>query len=183
MGADRGILVVVSEPPDSLVTARALKAAIERDGQPDIIFTGKESIDSEGFQTMYRLAAAMQIPVMSGAEALVWEPGKVRVECDVEAGARAVVEMTTPCVVGCGKGVNKPRYPTLPAIMKARKKEIEQVELDSLDLEPPAGKIEILELQPAVEMREPKEISGSAREIAAGIVRILKEEARVIGER
>jgi electron transfer flavoprotein beta subunit len=183
MGADRGILVVVSEPPDSLVTARALKVAIERDGQPDIIFTGKESIDSEGFQTMYRLAAAMQIPVMSGAEALAWEPGRVRVECDVEAGARAVIEMTTPCVVGCGKGVNKPRYPTLPAIMKARKKEIEQIELDSLDLERPAGKIEILELKPAVETREPKEISGSAQEIAAGIVRILKEEANVIGER
>ena len=183
MGADRGILVVAAEQPDSLATAKALKAAIERDGLPDMIFTGKESIDSEGFQTMYRLAAAMQIPVASGVEAFTWKPGKVRVECDVDAGTRAVIEMTPPCVVGCGKGVNKPRYPTLPDIMKARKKEIEQIELDKLNLEQPAGKIEILELKPAVETRDPKEVSGTPQEIAAEFVRILKEEAKVIIER
>ena len=65
MGADRAILVTTDSRPDSLVTARALKAAIEQDGRPDIIFTGKESIDSEGFQTMYRLAAAMDMPAAS----------------------------------------------------------------------------------------------------------------------
>lgn len=183
MGADRGILVVAEEQPDSLVTARALKAAIERDGKPEIIFTGKESIDSEGFQTMHRLAAAMQIPATSGVEAFAWESGKVCVECDVDAGTRAVIEMTTPCVVGCGKGVNTPRYPTLPAIMKARKKEIEQIELAALNLEQPAGRIEILELKPAVETRESKEVIGTPQEIAAEIVRILKEEAKVIVER
>jgi electron transfer flavoprotein beta subunit len=182
MGADRGILVVAEEQPDSLVTARALKAAIERDGQPEIIFTGKESIDSEGFQTMHRLAAAMQIPATSGVEAFAWESGKVCVECEVDAGTRAVIEMTTPCVVGCGKGVNNPRYPTLPAIMKARKKEIEQIELAALNLEQPSGRIEILELKPAVETRESKEVIGTPHEIAAEIVRILKEEAKVIVE-
>ncbi len=183
MGADRGILVVAEEQPDSLVTARALRAAIERDGKPEIIFTGKESIDSEGFQTMHRLAAAMQIPATSGVEAFAWESGKVCVECDVDAGTRAVIEMTTPCVVGCGKGVNNPRYPTLPAIMKARKKEIEKIELAALNLDQPAGRIEILELKPAVEARESKEVIGTPREIAAEIVRILKEEAKVIVER
>lgn len=183
MGADRGILVVAEEQPDSLVTARALKAAIERDGKPEIIFTGKESIDSEGFQTMHRLAAAMQIPATSGVEAFAWESGKVCVECDVDAGTRAVIEMTTPCVVGCGKGINNPRYPTLPAIMKARKKEIGQIELAALNLEQPAGRIEILELKPAVETRESKEVIGTPQEIAAEIVRILKEEAKVIVER
>ena len=62
MGADRGILITTDGQPDSPVTARALKAAIELDGRPDIIFTGKASIDSEGFQTMHRLAAAMEMP-------------------------------------------------------------------------------------------------------------------------
>ena len=183
MGADRGILVVAEDQPDSLVTAKALKAVIERDGQPEIIFTGKESIDSEGFQTMHRLAAAMQIPATSGVEAFAWESGKVCVECDVDAGTRAVIEMTTPCVVGCGKGVNNPRYPTLPAIMKARKKEIEHIELAALNFEQPAGRIEILELKPAVETRESKEVTGTPQEIATEIARILKEEAKVIVER
>ena len=68
MGADRGLLITTDTQPDSMVTARALKTAIEQDGRPDIIFTGKASIDSEGFQTMHRLAAAMGVPAASGVE-------------------------------------------------------------------------------------------------------------------
>jgi len=183
MGADRGILITTDRLPDSLATARALKAAIEQDGRADIIFTGKESIDSEGFQTMYRLAAAMDMPAASGVEAFALEQGRVIVECELEAGARAVIEMPLPCVVGCGKALNKPRYPTLPAIIKARKKEVKLIELESLKIEKPAGSIEILDLKPAVEERRPQELKGSPEEIAGQIVRILKEEAKVISER
>jgi electron transfer flavoprotein beta subunit len=64
MAADRGLFIHSDYSPDSLVTARALKAAIEQDGKPDIIFTGNESIDSEGFQTMFRLGAALNVPVV-----------------------------------------------------------------------------------------------------------------------
>ena len=183
MGADRGILVTTEDRPDSQITAKALQAVIEQDGRPDIIFTGKESIDSEGFQTMYRLAAAMDMPAASGVEAFSWAQGAAVVECDLEAGAKEVIEMSLPCVIGCGKGLNKPSYPTLPAIIKARKKEVKQIELASLNLEPPAGRIEIRELAPAVEAREPKELKGTPQEIAAEILRILKEEAKVIVER
>jgi len=183
MGADRGILVTTDRPPDSLVTARALKAAIEQAGRPDIIFTGKASIDSEGFQTMFRLAAAMDLPAASGVEAFALEQGRVMVECEMEAGARQVIEMPLPCVIGCSKGLNKPRYPTLPAIIKARKKEVKQIELESLRIEKPAGSIEILELQPAVEKRSPREVQGTPEEVAGELVRILKEEAKVIDGR
>jgi electron transfer flavoprotein beta subunit len=183
MGADRGILVTTDSRPDSLVTARALKAAIEQDGRADIIFTGKESIDSEGFQTMYRLAAALDMPAASGVESFALAQGRVRVECDLEAGAREVIEMPLPCVVGCGKGLNKPSYPTLPAIIKARKKAVQQIDLQSLNLEKPAGRMEILELRPAVEDRRPQEVRGSPQEIADEIVRILREEAKVSVER
>jgi len=180
MGADRGILVTTDRQPDSLVTARALKAAIEQDGRPNIIFTGKESIDSEGFQTMHRLAVAMDMPAASGVESFALEQGRILVECDLEAGAKEVIEMSLPCVIGCGKGLNKPSYPTLPAIIKARKKELQQIDLQSLNIERPAGRIEILELKPAVEERQPQEIKGKPEEIAGEIVRILQEEAKII---
>ena len=180
MGADRGILVTTDSQPDSLVTARALKAAIEQDGRPDIIFTGKESIDSEGFQTMYRLAAAMDMPAASGVESFLLEQGRVLVECDLGAGAREVIEMSLPCVIGCGKGLNKPSYPTLPAIIKARKKEVKQIDLHSLNITKPVGSIEILELKPAVEERRPQEVKGSPEEIAGELVRILREEAKIL---
>jgi electron transfer flavoprotein beta subunit len=183
MGADRGLLIIADDRPDSLLTARALKAAIEQDGQPDIIFTGKESIDSQGFQTMHRLAALLDMPAASGVGAFALEAGRVRVECDLEAGARQVIEMPLPCVIGCGKGLNLPRYPTLPAIIKARKKEVKQIDLQSLNIEKPSGSIEIVKLRPAVEARQPREVKGSPEEIADELVRILQEQARINIER
>jgi electron transfer flavoprotein beta subunit len=180
MGADRGILIRTDDRPDSLVTAVALKAAIESDGKPDIIFTGKESIDSEGFQTMFRLASGLNIPAASNVVSFTLEQDSAVVECELEAGAREVFEMSLPCVIGTGKSLNKPNYPTLPAIMKARKKEIQQIDLGNLSFEKPMGRVEIVELKPAIEERQPKEISGTPDEVAGEIVRLLKEEARVL---
>jgi electron transfer flavoprotein beta subunit len=180
MGADRGIHIKTDGNPDSMVTAAALKAAIELDGKPDIIFTGKESIDSEGFQTMYRLAANFGIPAASNVVSFTLEQDSAVVECELEAGAREVLELSLPCVIGTGKSLNKPNYPTLPAIMKARKKDIKQIDFEHLNFEKPAGRVEILELKPAAEERQAIEITGLPDEVAVEIVRILQEEARVV---
>jgi electron transfer flavoprotein beta subunit len=83
-------------------------------------------------------------------------------------------------VVGAGKSLNKPNYPTLPAIMKARKKKIKQIDLRDLNLEKPQGRVEILELKPAVEARQAKELAGTPDEVAGEIVKILRDEARVL---
>jgi len=180
MGADRGIQIKTEDYPNSLVTAAALKAAIESDGKPDIILTGKESIDSEGFQTMYRLAVGFSIPAASNVVSLLLEKDSALVECELEGGAREVIAMSLPCVIGAAKSLNKPNYPTLPAIMKARKKEIQQIDLADLSFPNPAGRVEIIELKPAVEERRPQELSGTTDEVAGEIVRILFEEARVL---
>ena len=180
MGADRAILIQTDSRPDSIMTARALKAAIEQDGRPDLIFTGKESIDSEGFQTMYRLAAGLDMPVSSNVVAFTLEPGRVELECEMEAGARGVVEMPLPCVIGTGKGLNKPSYPTLPAIMKARKKEVKVIDLKSLAIENPVSSMEIIELKPAVEKRVAKELKGPPEEAVEELIRILREEVKVL---
>ena len=180
MGADRGILIRTDQQPDSIMTARALKVAIESDGNPDIIFTGKESIDSEGFQTMCRLAAAFGLPVATNVSSFSLQAGRVVVECEMEAGARGVIEMPLPCVVGAGKSLNKPSYPTLPAIMKANKKEVKELDLNLLSIDKPEGNVEILELKPSVEGRSPKELKGDPSAVAREMVRILHEKAKVI---
>ena len=180
MGADRAILIQTAERPDPIVTARALKAAIEQDGKPDLIFTGKESIDSEGFQTMYRLAAGLDMPVASSVVAFSLERDRVVVECEMEAGATGVIEMPLPCIIGTGKGLNKPSYPTLPAIMKARKKEVKIIDMETLAIEKPASSMEILGLKPAVEDRGAEELKGPPEEAVAELIRILREEARVL---
>lgn len=180
IGADRAILIKTDGRLDSIMTSRALAAAIGQDGKPDLIFTGKESIDSEGFQTMYRLAAALDMSVASNVVALSLEQERVLVECEMEAGARGVIEMPLPCVVGTSKGLNTPTYPTLPAIMKARKKEVRIIELDSLAVEKPGSSVEIRELKPAVEQRKAKEIKGQPKEVVRQLVQILREEAKVL---
>ena len=180
MGADRGILIKTDNRPDSILTARALKAAIEQDGKPDIIFTGKESIDNEGMQTMFRLAAALDVPVATNVVALSIDPNKAVVECELEAGVKQLLEMPLPCVIGAGKGLNKPKYPTFIDIRKAKKKEIKQIDLDSLPIEKPRARMDILELKPAVEQRQPKELKGSPEESVQQLIQVLREEAKVI---
>jgi electron transfer flavoprotein beta subunit len=180
MGADRGLLICSAQSTDSILTARALKAAIAQDGNPDIIFTGKESIDSEGFQTMFRLGAAFNMPVAVDVTAFHLEDGIVTAECKMNAGGLEIIRMPVPCIIGAGKALNSPRYPTLPDIIKARKKPIRTIELDRLNLPAAAGSLEILELRPAVEQRRGRIIGGSPAEAVRELVRLLREEAKVI---
>jgi electron transfer flavoprotein beta subunit len=180
MGADRGLLVKTDGPTDSILTARALKAAIEQDGTPGIIFTGKESIDNEGMQTMFRLGAALDMPVASNVVQFSIENGHVLVHCEMAAGTRQVLEMPLPCIIGAGKGLNTPKYPTFMDIRNARKKTVRQIGLKDLNMAESASAMEIIELQPSVEHRQAKELEGSAQEMVSQLVEVLKNEARVI---
>ena len=180
MGADRGILVTTDDRLDPMMTAQALKTAILNDGQPGLIMTGKESIDAEGMQTMFRLAHLLDMPAATNVVSIKPQDGAVLVSCEKEAGALEKLELSLPCILAAGKGLNTPRYPTFPDIVKARKKEIKQATLAELNLPKPASGVELLHLEPIVEKREPQELTGSPAEIAAKIVRVLKEDARVI---
>ncbi len=180
MGADRSILVVADRQIDSMLTARALQAAIEADGTPHLILAGKESIDAEGMQTMFRLARYFGMPAATNAVKISLEADGAVVESEKEAGSRDILRLTLPCVIGAGRGLNTPRYPTLPDIIKARKREVKKIDLADLDVSSPGGKTEILSLAPVAENREPREIAGDAAAAARELVRILKEEAKVL---
>jgi len=180
MGADRGILVTTDRRLDPIMTARALKAAISQDGQPGLILTGKESIDGEGMQTMFRLANLLSIPAATNVISIDPQNGDVVVRCEKEGGAQEKLKLKRPCLLAAGKGLNTPRYPTFPDIVKARRKEVVQIDLKQLDLPEPDSRVDLLHLAPVIEERTPKEITGSPASIAQQIVRILKEEARVL---
>jgi electron transfer flavoprotein beta subunit len=180
MAADRSILVMTPHNHDSVFTARALKRAIALDGEPGIILGGREAIDTEGMQTLFRLAAHFGLPAATGAVSLVLQEGKALVACEKEAGAVDFVRLRLPCVIGTSKGLNTPKYPSFPDIVKARKKEIKKIELEALNIPLPSSRMEIVELAPAVDSRTPKALTGSPAEIARQLVTILKEEARII---
>jgi len=177
MGAARGILVKTeTQFLDSSLTSLALQRAIKEDGTPDLIFTGKQSVDSEGSQTQYRLAQAFDIPVATEVVALELEDGRAVVEREIGGGVKEVIEMQTPCVIGATKGLNEPSYPKLPDILKAKKKEIKLIDIADLDIDLSSGNTAVVKLEPVPERSEAKILSGGPREIAEQLISVLKEE-------
>lgn len=181
LGADRGILVKTdAQFLDSAATSQALKIAIEQDGAADLIFCGKQSIDSEGMQTPFRLARALDMPVATDVVALGIDDGMARVEREIAAGSREVVEMPLPCVIGATRGLNEPHYPKLPDILKAKKKEVKQIDITELGLDLSAPQTEIINLEAVPERGQARMMEGSTREMVAQLVKILKEEEKVV---
>lgn len=181
MGAHRAVLVKTDHQfLDSALTAMALKTAIEQDARPDLIFAGKGAVDTEGFQTLYRLAASMNLPVVNEVSKFELGDGKAVVEKEVGGGAREVLEMSVPCVVGATKGLNEPRYPKFPDIMKAKKKEIKQIDLSELGVDPSRAETELLKMELVPEHSGAKMLEGDVQQQVVELVRVLKEEEKVL---
>jgi len=181
MGAARAILVKVdTQFLDSNLTAKALKAAMEQDGLPDMIFTGKGSVDTESFQTQYRLAKSLGMPIVNEVSTLDIDSGKVVAQRESGGGEKQVIEMSLPCVIGATKGLNEPRYPKFPDIMKAKKKEIREMDLSELGIDASKGKVIIENLEPVPERSGAKMLTGSVDDQVTELVRILKEDEKVL---
>ncbi|MBT4027723.1 MAG: electron transfer flavoprotein subunit beta/FixA family protein [Desulfobacula sp.] len=180
MGADRGVLITSDKVHDSIVTALALKTGIEQDGTPGLIFTGKESIDAEGMQTLFRIGALFDFPVATNVVKLDIEQDKAVVDCELSGGVANTYEMSLPCIIGAGRGLNTPRYPTFPDVVKSKKKPVKKISFADLNIKVPLTGMHIVELEPLKQSRLPKEIKGDADIVAKEIVRILKQEAKVI---
>jgi electron transfer flavoprotein beta subunit len=181
VGVDRGILVKTdAQFLDSTTTALALKAVIERDGTPDLIFTGKQSVDSEGMQTHYRLAAKMGLPVATDVVAFSMENGKAIVECEMGGGDREVIEMAMPCIVGANKGLNQPRYPKLPDILKAKKKPLVEMSLADLGIATSPVSATMTSLTQVKERGAATMMNGSVREMVEDLVNRLENDVKVL---
>jgi electron transfer flavoprotein beta subunit len=179
MGADRAIHVKTnSQFLDSSFTAKALKAVMDEDGLPDMIFTGKGSVDTESFQTQYRLAESLGMPIVNDVSTLSLDGDKVTVSGEVGNGAKRFVQMSLPCVIGATKGLNEPRYPKVMQVMKAKKKEVKEIELSDLDVG--ESKIIMEKLVLAPERSGGKMLMGSVDDQVTELVRILKDEEKVL---
>jgi len=181
MGAHRAILVKTeSQFLDSDLTARALKTVIEQDGVPDIIFTGKGSVDTESFQTQYRLADSLNMAVVNEVSFLELEGEKAIAQREIGGGEKQVIEMSLPCVIGATKGLNEPRYPKFPDIMKAKKKEIREIDLSELGIDASQGQVVIEKLETVPERSGAAMLEGDIDTQVTELVRILKEDEKVL---
>ncbi|MCG8565192.1 MAG: electron transfer flavoprotein subunit beta/FixA family protein, partial [Desulfobacterales bacterium] len=180
MGAHRAILVKTQGRfQDSGATAKALKAAMDKDGAGDLVFTGKGAVDTEGFQTPYRLARALGVPVVNEVTGLDITEGRALAQVDLGGGERGTMEMALPAVIGATKGLNQPRYPKFPDIMKAKKKKVDEMELADLGLDGgQAAVLEKLELVP--ERQGARMLEGDVDAQVTELVNILKTQEKVI---
>ncbi len=188
MGADKGILIndPALEGSDAIATAKALASAI-KGLDADLIFAGQRGVDDDNGLVGGALAEYLDIPQFSIIVKVdLAEDGKsVKVNRPVE-GQTLVIESSLPALITTQKGLNEPRYASLPGIMKAKKKPLEEktladLGLDAADFGEGARKLKIIELTPPPERQAGKIIDGDSPEAkAAELAKLLHEEAKAI---
>jgi electron transfer flavoprotein beta subunit len=174
IGAERGILLATDgEEWDPQATAAAIASAIESEraagNKYDLIVFGNESADSGGYQVGIRVAHALGRPVVTGLKGLSIEDGRARCEQEV-TGGRDVYLVPLPAVVTVLEGINLPRYPSVPAKLRARRKPVEQV-----TPEPREPRLERLRLVLPPGQGKRAEILGHGPEAAPAVVDLMRE--------
>ena len=179
MGADEAI-VINGEGLDNFATAKALASVIQSEGGAKVIFSGKLAIDDNASSVSQMMAEFLNVPHTTVVSKFAFNGENVTVERDIEGGAKEVVQMMTPAVVAANKGLNMPRYASLPGIMKAKKKTLKEIEFSALNI--PASDIKVKYSGMTLPAEKPavKMISGDAAAQASELVKLLRDEAKVL---
>jgi electron transfer flavoprotein beta subunit len=184
MGADEGILV--NDPAaagcDGLGIARILAAVIKQ--MPyDLIIAGQRAVDDDNFLVGTAVAEYLGIPSIALVNKQEIADGKIKCRRTIEGGT-VTLEVALPALFTTQRGLNEPRYASLPGIMKAKKKPLANKSLADIGLDAAAlGQplVKLVGLQPPPERKGGKIIEGeTAQEKAAELVKLLREEAKVI---
>ncbi|MCH1627328.1 electron transfer flavoprotein subunit beta/FixA family protein [Ferdinandcohnia quinoae] len=183
MGADKAVLVNIEddlEDGDQFSTAKIL-AEYLKDKDADLILGGNVAIDGGSGQVGPRVAELLNIPYVTTITKLEINGSNVTVVRDVE-GDSEVIETTLPLLVTCQQGLNEPRYPSLPGIMKAKKKPLDELELDDLDLEEEdvEAKTKTIEIYLPSQKAAGRVLEGDIADQVVELVSLLHTEAKVI---
>jgi electron transfer flavoprotein beta subunit len=172
MGADRGILVKTDGPVEPLAVAKILKAIVEAE-KPGLVILGKQAIDDDSNQTGQMLAALLGWPQGTFASKLTLDGDSVTVTREVDGGLQTVT-LKAPAIITTDLRLNEPRYASLPNIMKAKKKPIEEKAPDAygVDITP--------RLQVLKTTEPPGRKSGAKVGSVAELVSKLKDEAGIL---
>ena len=172
MGVDSGILLKDSGFRDSVSLAKALAEEIKAQ-EAELVFFGRQAVDYDNSITGQLTAEYLGYNCVSVVTDFNLEDNKITAEREIEGG-KEVVETTLPAVITAQKGLNEPRYASLKGIMAAKRKTIEEKDAASFD-----NKIEVLQMKKP-EGKQPGKIIGSDASAVSELVRLLKEEAKVI---
>ncbi|HEY3048649.1 MAG TPA: electron transfer flavoprotein subunit beta/FixA family protein [Polaromonas sp.] len=172
IGADRAILVETAEELQPLAVAKLLKALVEKE-QPQLVILGKQAIDDDCNQTGQMLAALLGWPQATFASKVEVEGGVAKVTREVDGGLETLA-LTLPAIITTDLRLNEPRYVTLPNIMKAKKKQLDNFKPEELgvDVTPRLKTLKVSE--------PPKRSAGVKVADVAALVDKLRNEAKVI---
>ena len=172
LGADRAILVETELEVEPLGVAKLLKAVVEKE-QPDLIILGKQAIDDDSNQTGQMLASLLSYAQGTFASEIKIEGDKIDVTREVDGGLQTV-SLNLPAVVTTDLRLNEPRYASLPNIMKAKKKSLDTLTPEELNVDA-SPRTETLKVSPP-----PERAAGVIVESVDELVEKLKNEAKVI---
>ena len=172
MGADRGIHVETNDDVEPLAVAKLLKAIIEKEN-PDLVILGKQAIDDDSNQAGQMLAALMGWSQGTFASELKFSDGKANVTREIDGGLETI-QINMPVVVTTDLRLNTPRYASLPNIMKAKKKPIDESSPADLGVDISARLTTLKVTEPS------SRDAGVIVEDVAELVDKLKNEAKVI---
>ena len=172
MGADRGIHIKTDEDIEPLAVAKLLKALVEKES-PELVILGKQAIDDDSNQTGQKLAALLGWAQGTFASKIDLQNGKAEITREVDSGLE-IMEVNLPAIVTVDLRLNEPRYASLPNIMKAKKKPIDEFSIAELGIDA-TSRLEILSVE-APKQRE----AGVMVDSVASLVDKLKNAARVI---
>lgn len=183
MGADKAVLINTEddlEESDQYSTAKII-AEYLKDKDADLIIAGNVAIDSGSGQVGPRVAELLNIPYITTITKIDIDGTTATVVRDVE-GDSEIIETSLPLLVTAQQGLNEPRYPSLPGIMKAKKKPLEELELDDLDLDEDdvEAKTKTIEIFLPVKKEEGKILEGDIQDQVVELVGLLHNEAKVI---
>lgn len=188
MGADKGVHLsdAAFEGADSYATAKALAAAIKN--LPfQILLAGKQAVDHDNSQVFAALAEMLNVPHVSVVTKLeLSADGKsATTEREIEGGTKEVIQVSLPAVIAAQKGLNEPRYASLPGIMKAKKKPIDAVDvgksgLSAGEVGEKGSKVKITKFSLPPERLAGKILEGEPEQVASQVVKLLREEAKAI---
>lgn len=185
MGADRAVHLndAAFLDGDAHSTAVALAKAIGK-MEYDLVLGGKQAIDNDNHQVGVRVAGLLGIPHVAVVTKLAIEDGKAVAHREIEGGSE-VVEVPLPAVITCQKGLNEPRYASLKGIMKAKKKPFEAKAPADVDASPDeigkaGAKTTVLTMAMPPEREAGRIVEGEPEDAAKEVVRLLREEAKVI---
>jgi len=185
MGADDAVLVESADNLDSYMIAKALKGAIDKTGKkPDLVFAGKQAIDDDCLQVPQLLAQMLDIPSVSVVVGFEMNGSKLMLKREIEGGSLEVYEVETPVLIAANKGLNTPRYASLPGIMKAKKKPMAQHSLADVGVSDSDRRVKYSQFTLPPEKPAGKKFEAMEEGARAGVVKevvgLLRNEAKVI---